>query len=365
MTDALHTYDDTVVIPAISQTLKVVDNAATKYTKCESLHHCDSPEILADADRVLCCMSTGKDSWAMVLHLLDIGVPKEKIELWHHRIDGAEGSDLFDWQFVDSYAEKLAEALGLPLYFSWLEGGLEGELTKQDAVSKGYYVDTPDGTIHVPRTARSKPNTRMRFPQQAASLMTRWCSAVGKIDCGRRAITSQTRFTGQKLVFCTGERTAESAARSKYFQLEPHATSTQSRRVDHWRPVLHWSEEQVWDKLAEHGVIAPVPYRLGWGRSSCQICIFQSDTLWATLNEVFPETVQRVADYEREFGTSIARSGLNVQERAAAAQALKIEDTEALAQALRKDYVLPVMGATGSNWVLPAGAFSSESAGSL
>lgn len=262
-----HNYDDKIIIPAMGaalQNIKVLDNEQTKFGKCEQLQHCEIPEELALADRVIVAISAGKDSWAMLLHLLDIGVPKDKIELWHHKIDGDEGSDLFDWSFIDSYTEKLAKALDLPLYFSWLNGGLEGELLKDNAISQGYTIESPDGRILVPRTSKSKPATRLRFPQQSASLQTRWCSAIGKIDCGRRALTNQSRFLGQRIVFCTGERAAESSARSKYFQLEPHTCSTQTRKVDAYRPVLHWSEEQVWNKLADWGVVAPIPYRLGW-----------------------------------------------------------------------------------------------------
>lgn len=77
--------------------------------------------------------------------------------------------------------------------------------------------------------------------------------------------------------WCDAKRRAESSNRSKYNQLEPHAVDRRKgrlgRHVDAWRPVLHYSEEQVWELLSRHRVEAPVPYRLGWGRFSCMTCI--------------------------------------------------------------------------------------------
>ena len=50
-----------------------------------------SPD-LQSYDHILVAFSGGKDSLACLLHLLDLGVPRTRIELWHHRIDGAEGT---------------------------------------------------------------------------------------------------------------------------------------------------------------------------------------------------------------------------------------------------------------------------------
>lgn len=48
-------------------------------------------------DRYIVSFSGGKDSTALLLFLLDNGVPREKIELWHQEIDG-RGPSLFDWE---------------------------------------------------------------------------------------------------------------------------------------------------------------------------------------------------------------------------------------------------------------------------
>jgi len=264
----------------------------------------------------------------------------------------------------------LADELGLPLYFSWLEGGFEGEMLKENGYSRPHKVETPSGLITLERdTSRSSPATRRRFPQQSASLQTRWCSSALKIDVGRRAINNQVRFEASRTLFITGERGEESSNRAKYNQLEPHAcdrrNGKKSRHVDAWRPVLHWKEDEVWDILRRNNIIAPVPYRLGWSRSSCMTCIYNGPRVWATIQRYFPRRAEAIADYETQFGTTVSRNRINVIDIASTARPFEVSDVEALEQAYSRDYFLPVVVPNGGLWVMPAGAFGSEGCGAV
>lgn len=336
--------------------------------KADTFFEC--PDVDLDSyDHIVVCHSMGKDSWAALLHLFDMGVDRTKVEIWHHEVDGREGSDLMDWSFITDYAKKACEIMGLPLYFSWLVEGFEGEMLKEDSISKPIKTETPDGTITLERDLkRSKPATRLLFPQQAADLRTRWCSSSLKIDVGRRALNNQERFKGKRTLFITGERREESTNRAKYNQLEPHSCDTRhgrtARHVDAWRPVLHWSEERVWDALKRHGVIAPVPYRINWNRSSCMTCIYNHARVWATILKYFPERLDAILNYELRFGTTISRSKKTVLELAKSAEPFEITDTEALAQAKQKEYTLRIF-CDPAEWVLPEGAFRSEGCGSI
>lgn len=366
-----HTYDDTVVIPALKQTLLWEHSELAEPTEKPGAF-LRAEQIDLDAyDVILLMISGGKDSLACLLHLFDLGVDRSKIELWHHRVDGHpdEGSNLMDWPCVDAYNQAVADTYQLPIYYSWLEGGFEGEMLKDKAISRPHKVETPSGLITLERDPnRSKIATRRKFPQVSPSLTTRWCSSALKIDPGRRALNNQERFNGKKVLFITGERRQESASRSKYFQLEPHACDRRkgrtARLVDAWRPVLEWDEERVWDALRRHRVIAPVPYRLGWGRSSCQTCIYNGPRIWATLRTYFPEKLEPIARYEREFGVTISRSRRDVITIAQEARPFEINDLEALEQAMRTAYTLPILAETDAEWKLPAGAFAREGCGS-
>lgn len=360
----MHAYDDQVIVPALGGHLGLSLKSAAPSDGV----YFSAPVVELDTyDRIVLCMSGGKDSIASLLHLIDQGVDRQRLELWHHEVDGREGSSLMDWPFMADYNRKLAAAFDLPLYFSWLEGGFEGEMLKENSHSRAHKVETPDGLLTLARdTRRAQPGTRLKFPQVSASLQTRWCSSALKIDVSRRALNNQARFEGQKVLFITGERRQESANRARYNQLEPHAcdrrAGRKARHVDAWRPVLDWSEEQVWDALARHGVVAPVPYRLGWGRSSCMKCIFNDPTIWATLHHHFPGSLDAIADYEARFNTTISRNRIPILDLSRRAKPLEITDEAAFQQALAAEYTLPIWQPR-ADWTLPTGAFARTGCG--
>lgn len=319
-----------------------------------------APNIDIDSyDHVIVCLSGGKDSIACLCHLIDIGVDLNKVELWHHDVDGREGSSLMDWPFMRSYVQKFAEHFQLKIYFSWLEGGFEGEMLKNNAFSKPHHVQTPDGLVVLPRKAKST-GTRLKFPQQSASLQTRWCSSALKIDVARRALNAQERFHSKKTLFITGERRQESANRARYNQLEPHICSSSKKVVDSWRPVLEWDESQVWDALKRHHITPPIPYRLGWSRSSCMKCIFNDASIWATLYHHFAGSLDDISQYEKTFGVTISRSKIPIIDIAKSAKPLEIRDMEAFFQALKVNYELPIIT---NDWEIPAGAYRNSICG--
>lgn len=56
----------------------------------------DSLLPLEEYDLIIILFSGGKDSTACYYKLLEMGVPKEKIELWHHDIDGGHAQEVCD-----------------------------------------------------------------------------------------------------------------------------------------------------------------------------------------------------------------------------------------------------------------------------
>ena len=273
----------------------------------------DEPASLADVlryDRVVVAFSGGKDSVALVLFLLDLGVPRDRIELWHHDVDGREGSGLMDWPSTRDYCRRFAEAFGLTLFFSWRVGGIEAEMYRDNAPTGAVCFETPEGeTVRVGGDSTSL-GTRFKWPAKSANLAVRWCSSVAKIDVMARAITNQDRFLDSRTLVLTGERAEESSARAKYKTFEPHRTDNRNgkrvrRYVDHWRPIHGWPEWKVWEMFERHRVRPAAPYLLGFSRLSCMICVFLHPDQWAMVRAIDPARFQRIQAIEQEFDHTI------------------------------------------------------------
>ena len=313
-------------------------------------------------DKILIAFSGGKDSEACVLHILEEGVPPERIELWHHDIDGHGEKAFFDWPVTPAYCDAFAKAFGIEIYHSWRVGGLKRELLKEnDRLAPAMY-ETPEGVGSSGGT-NGKISTRLRWPALGADLMTRWCSSVGKIDVFSAAIAGQPRFKGKRILVVTGERAQESSSRSRYATFETHRNHAPGpkaqRTVHHWRPIHGWTEEQVWDIISRHKVNPHPCYHLGWSRASCQFCIFSGKSHLATLRKIVPERFHEFSALEQRFGHTI-RKGVTIDQTADDGPVFDV-DPRQVEIALSTTYDEPIIV---SEWIMPKGAFG-ENAGPI
>jgi 3'-phosphoadenosine 5'-phosphosulfate sulfotransferase (PAPS reductase)/FAD synthetase len=311
-------------------------------------------------DQIIVAFSGGKDSTACVLQLLEMGADRDKLELWHHDIDGNE-RQFMDWTCTPDYCRKFAAALELKLYFSWKQGGFRREMMRENTATAPTFFEGPDG---LQQTGGNGPaGTRRKFPQVSGNLAVRWCSAYLKIDVSRAALNNQIRFRNSRTLFVTGERAEESSARAKYRTFEPHMCDRRegklARHIDHWRPVHSWTETQVWDTIAKWKIQAHPCYYLGWGRCSCQTCIFGSPDQWASVRAISRQQFDAIAEHEECFGCTIHRE-LTVNQNADKGHAFPaVRNLAMIKQAKSIAYLMPIFV---DKWELPAGAFG-DSAG--
>lgn len=318
-------------------------------------------------DYIIVAFSGGKDSMACLLHLFEMGVDRNKIEIWHHDIDGREGNTMkMDWPCTPDYCRAVAREFGLPIYFSWKQGGFEGEMLRKESRTRPTSFETPEGTVETVGGKRGELRTRLRFPQVSADLKVRWCSAYLKIDVCKAAINNQDRFLGKRTLLITGERAEESSARAKYKMLQPHPSDNRKgkrkrRHVDQYRPVHKWSEGDVWGLIEKYRINPHPCYRLGFSRCSCFPCIFGGPRQFATVKKLAPELFDTMARYEREFDSTLKRN-VSLPVLVEGVDPYKGMTKKDIAAAFSTEWTETIVLPRG-RWKLPKGAFGEDTCG--
>jgi 3'-phosphoadenosine 5'-phosphosulfate sulfotransferase (PAPS reductase)/FAD synthetase len=263
-----------------------------------------------------------------------------------------------DWPCTPAYVRATGEALGIPVVFSWREGGFVREMLRDKTPTAPVSYERNGTRISLP-TVRATEGTRLKFPQVSADLNVRWCSAYLKIDPFARVLNNEPAYQGKRILVVTGERGQESSARAKYEDIEPHRTDSKRRTVHQWRPVLDWKEEQVWDIIERHRARPHPAYFLGWGRVSCLACIFGNDDQWASVKSIAPERFGRIAQLERDFRSTI-KKGQSIEDMARkGTEFVSDKPAELRRLAMSPDAFTAEMFflADGETWAPPAGAY--------
>ena len=372
--------------------------------QAESVEHEPDTAVLMPLDwyeHIVVAFSGGKDSLACLLFLLDLGVPREKIELWHYCVDGEPGTPrFFDWPITEDYCRAVAEALGVPLLFRWRIGGFEWELMKDKQRSLGIGFEMPDGSVRQAGGKESEINTRLSFPRTTTIDFGRWCSGHLKVDVARLTLNNEPRFKdATKTLFLTGERREESKNRAKYAAVQKYGFSYPKgtedwekpvlaaassakphgkRTIHEWKAIIDWKEPYVWDIIRRYRINPHPAYYAGFSRISCMPCIFGNDDQWATVNQLDPKLMEKIAGLEKSFrrppsvskktGRMVKHPGTigetrNVLERAArgigyvdtALPMPEFEDAMINAQLAMKTRYLREMTIV-NRWTLPRGA---------
>ncbi len=361
-------------VPVYGSGLRIKPRIAGR-TESEYMKKIYLPELLPleEYDLAAVLLSGGKDSIACYYKLLELGMPKEKIEFWHHDIDGGHPTRRMDWRCTQNYVKSFSEAEEVPLRLSWRVNGFFGELYRIGASEPVEWMEPGTGEIRQCRLSQNYRKCqeikrkaaedmeerlkefgyRMKFPMKTGDLSRRWCSAYLKIMVadtvmanidqlgelerlgGKRhkfpvkgsthqgrwcsgnlkaavqdSVTSNLERTKSnvKVLVVSGERRGESKGRSRYNEMEIHRTNAEkkSRRIVHqWRPVIDYSEKDVWEVLKRHKVNPHPCYRAGWNRCSCAMCIFSTPKLFAGIRELYPEEFELLKQDERILGFTL------------------------------------------------------------
>lgn len=335
---------------------------------------------LEEYDKIIVLISGGKDSIATYFKLRELGVPKNKIEFWHHDIDGGNPERHMDWRCTQNYMKALAEAEEIPLRLSWRVDGFYGELYRIGASKPIEWIDTKTGEI---TRAKETPDQkackdieeleelkkygcRMKFPAKSGNLMTRWCSSYLKIDVAATVARNLEEIKeNSKVLICSGERRGESKGRSKYNEMEKYRASAEKRlhrTIHQWRPVIDYSEVDVWEVLKRHKINPHPCYRAGWNRCSCAGCIFSTPRLFAGYKVLYPEEWELMKADEIHLGFTLDNKCDLETFVGNAEPCVCWEDKEAIRSLITGEFTTEDLFVK-EEWKYPAGAFHGAEGG--
>lgn len=311
-------------------------------------------------DKYIISFSGGKDSTALLLYLLDNGVPRDRIELWHQEIDG-RGRTLFDWEVTPDYCKKIGEAFGITVYYQWKVGGFEREMLRNNELTAPICFELPNGEIKQVGGVRGKQSTRLKFPQSSPDLRVRWCSAYLKIDVCSAALINQDRFQNIRTLVLSGERGEESKQRAKYAILEPDKADLRNgkkyfRHIDRYRPIRDWKESQIWEIMEKYRVRVHPCYFMGFGRCSCKFCVFGNQHQFASAACISQQQTADLIQFEKDFGCTLKRD-TDLSTLIKNGTPYKSITPELALLATSYEYDRSIIIPEEGTWMIPAGAF--------
>jgi 3'-phosphoadenosine 5'-phosphosulfate sulfotransferase (PAPS reductase)/FAD synthetase len=243
--------------------------------------------------------SGGKDSQAMMIRLLEQGVPAEQMLVVHASLGEVE------WHGALELAEKQAADAGVPFI-----------------VARAVYKDGSEKTLlnMVEKRFADRPEVPS-FP----SPEQRQCTS----DLKRGPITRETlrymKAHGLKLVVnCAGLRAAESTSRRK---LEPfkqltstHALAKAGREAYDWLPIHSLTTAEVFATIKAAGQEPHPAYAAGNERLSCVFCIMGKPSDLANGARHRPELFAKYVELEKTTGYTMHASRIPLAELVAQAE---------------------------------------------
>ena len=207
---------------------------------------------------------------------------------------------------------------------------------------------------------------RLKFPAKGTTHQGRWCSGSLKASV-QDSVTASLEKTKKdtRLLIVSGERRGESAGRSKYNEMEIHRTNAEAkahRIVHQWRPVIDYSEKDVWEVLKRHKVNPHPCYRAGWNRCSCAMCIFSTPKLFAGIRELYPEDYKMLKQDEEILGFTLDNHCDLDTFVGNARSCVYHGDQEALHSLMTGEFSTDSVYVK-DNWMYPAGAFHGAEGG--
>ena len=263
---------------------------------------------------IVVSLSGGKDSTAMLLHLVEHYGPERLIA--HYQVIPA------DWDETLPYVQSVCARLGVTLVAQQILYQPVGEGTGVRTLD---VIDIKDKRDIVPwglpNTIADITDLAMRRGWPPSPAM-RWCTSYAKVRVLDRWIAGQQNAglkLGPDVIVALGERWGESPRRAKKVELWPRPRCQRKvYRVWNWLPVIAWSRRDVFRYLRELSIEPHPAYRSqgmsdrqmvdldreGGPRVGCRFCIFAGSLEICHQAEMAANRplLRRIVDVERATG---------------------------------------------------------------
>ncbi|MBP2477701.1 3'-phosphoadenosine 5'-phosphosulfate sulfotransferase (PAPS reductase)/FAD synthetase [Crossiella equi] len=269
---------------------------------------------LASYDWIVVSSSGGKDSAAMLIHLMN-QARREGVDLARLVVVHADLASM-EWPGTSELVAEHAAAFGL----------------RFEVVAHQHDLLTLVRQRHARLLAAGR-HTVSPWPSERA----RFCTSglkTGPVTTLMTRLVRETRTTRPgrqvRLLHCLGLRAGESPARARRIPFgpdpanwhtspkKPTATSPGRagrphgrREVDRWLPIHTWNHSQVWDTINGSGLRHHPAYDLGLPRASCVLCVLAGRRWLVTGARLNPELAMAYYRVELDTGWPF-RPGLSM-----------------------------------------------------
>ena len=213
-------------------------------------------------DKILLSLSGGKDSQAMLTMVHGLATTQavgDRLTAIHIDTGG-------EWPESLPHCEALTAAFAVPLTI-----------------------------IHPNRPIPQEVAKRGKWPAAAC----RFCTANCKRDAYEKFIRSLPQ---SKLLHITGERKEESRHRAYLPELATEERiHTRLRHVTRWRPMLPFTEQDIWAIINGSGLPHHAAYDYGCARVSCALCVLAPEHDLRIGAEHNPERAESYLKLERDM----------------------------------------------------------------
>lgn len=228
---------------------------------------------LTDYDLILVNTSAGKDSQAMldyVVEQADLAGVRDRIVCFHADLGRVE------WPGTAELAEDHAAHYGLRIVrLARPQGDLLTHIEQ-----RGMFPDGPN----------------------------RYCTSDHKRGQAYVVMTALVRELGlnrpARILNCMGLRAQESPARARKqaMRYDNKASTKTTRHVTEWLPILDWSVDQVWARIAQAGTTPHPAYAAGMPRLSCCFCVLASTSSLVRAAQLAPALAEEYRAVEVRIG---------------------------------------------------------------